>query len=66
MLTAASILVTRAAAKEELGSELTKQLLAYPRVLTILTVMLAVFGIVPGLPMIPLFLPRQLDRIPGV
>src|SRR5277367_5237351 len=53
--TAAGILVTRAAAKEELGSELTKQLLAYPRVLIILTVMLAVFGIVPGLPMIPFF-----------
>src|SRR5580693_6371524 len=53
--TAAGILVTRAATKEELGSELAKQLLAYPRVLTILTVMLAVFGLVPGLPMIPFF-----------
>src|SRR5580698_2034695 len=54
--TAAGILVTRAAAKEELGKELTKQLLAYPRVLTILTVMLVVFGIVPGLPMVPFFM----------
>src|ERR1700722_13748021 len=53
--TAAGILVTRAAAKEELGKELTKQLLAYPRVLAILTVMLVVFGLVPGLPMIPFF-----------
>jgi len=53
--TAAGILVTRAAAKEELGKELTKQLLAYPRVLTILTCMLAVFGLLPGLPMIPFF-----------
>jgi flagellar biosynthesis protein FlhA len=53
--TAAGILVTRAAAKEELGSELTRQLLAYPRVLTILTVMLTIFGLVPGLPMIPFF-----------
>ncbi len=51
--TAAGILVTRAAAKEELGSELTKQLLAYPKVLAILTVMLFVFSLVPGLPMIP-------------
>src|SRR5207245_5892100 len=33
--TAAGILVTRAAAKEELGKELTKQLLAYPKVLAI-------------------------------
>jgi flagellar biosynthesis protein FlhA len=54
--TAAGILITRAAAKEELGSELTRQLLAYPRVLAILTVMLVVFGIVPGLPMIPFFI----------
>lgn len=51
--TAAGILVTRAAAKEELGKELTKQLLAYPRVMIILTVMLVVFAIVPGLPMTP-------------
>src|ERR1700761_7721552 len=53
--TAAGILVTRAAAKEELGKELTKQLLAYPRVLAILTAMLVAFGLVPGLPMIPFF-----------
>jgi flagellar biosynthesis protein FlhA len=53
--TAAGILVTRAAAKEELGKELTKQLLAYPRVLAILTIMLVVFGLVPGLPMLPFF-----------
>jgi flagellar biosynthesis protein FlhA len=53
--TAAGILVTRAAAKEELGKELTRQLLAYPRVLAILTVMLVIFGLVPGLPMIPFF-----------
>jgi flagellar biosynthesis protein FlhA len=53
--TAAGILVTRAASKEELGKELTNQLLAYPRVLWILSIMLAVFGLVPGLPMIPFF-----------
>src|SRR5882724_10110021 len=53
--TAAGILVTRAATKEQLGRELTKQLLAYPRVLAILTVMLVVFGLVPGLPIIPFF-----------
>src|SRR5580658_9647123 len=51
--TAAGILVTRAAAKEELGNELTKQLLSYPKVMTMLTVMLLVFAIVPGLPMFP-------------
>jgi flagellar biosynthesis protein FlhA len=51
--TAAGILVTRAAAKEELGNELTKQLLSYPKVMAILTVMLLVFAVVPGLPMMP-------------
>lgn len=51
--TAAGILVTRAAAKEELGRELTRQLLAYPKVLAILTAMLVVFALVPGLPMFP-------------
>ena len=51
--TAAGILVTRAAAKEELGKELTRQLLAFPKVLVILTVMLVTFAIVPGLPMLP-------------
>ncbi|HEY3863226.1 MAG TPA: flagellar biosynthesis protein FlhA [Verrucomicrobiae bacterium] len=51
--TAAGILVTRAAAKEELGSELTKQLLSYPKVMALLTFMLVVFAMVPGLPMFP-------------
>src|SRR6202167_1279087 len=51
--TAAGILVTRAAAKEELGKELTKQLLSYPKVMTILTIMLAFVALVPGLPMLP-------------
>jgi len=53
--TAAGILVTRAAAKEELGNELTRQLLSYPRVLIILTIMLITFGMVPGLPIVPFF-----------
>lgn len=51
--TAAGILVTRAAAKDELGRELGKQLLFYPRAMAILTVMLAIFSLVPGLPMMP-------------
>lgn len=50
---AAGLLVTRAASKDSLGQELGKQLLAYPRALQILAVMLAVFAIVPGLPMLP-------------
>jgi flagellar biosynthesis protein FlhA len=54
--TAAGILVTRAAAKEELGNELTKQMLATPKVMAILTAMLVIFALVPGLPMFPFLL----------
>lgn len=50
---AAGMLVTRAASKNSLGQELGKQLLFYPRAMKILTVMLAVFALVPGLPMLP-------------
>ncbi len=50
---AAGMLVTRAASKNSLGTELGKQLLFYPRALQILTGMLVVFAIMPGLPMLP-------------
>src|SRR6185312_7063299 len=67
---AAGMLVTRAASKNGLGEELGKQLLFYPRALRILAVMLAVFAIVPGLPMFPFlvlsvltfFVARQMNR----
>src|SRR6267143_1620285 len=48
--TAAGILVTRAASKNDLGNDLTRQLLFYPRAMWGLTVMLGVMAIVPGLP----------------
>ncbi|HXT11656.1 MAG TPA: flagellar biosynthesis protein FlhA [Candidatus Angelobacter sp.] len=51
--TAAGILITRATAKNSLGHELGRQLLFYPRALTILAGMLAVMAIVPGLPTLP-------------
>jgi flagellar biosynthesis protein FlhA len=51
--TAAGILITRAASKNDLGRELGRQLLFYPRALTILAVMLGVMAIMPGLPMLP-------------
>jgi len=51
--TAAGILVTRAATKDALGTELSKQLLLFPRAMLILTIMLLVFAIIPGLPMFP-------------
>jgi flagellar biosynthesis protein FlhA len=51
--TAAGVLITRATAKNSLGHELGRQLLFYPRALTILSVMLAIMGLMPGLPMLP-------------
>ena len=51
--TAAGILITRATARNDLGRELSRQLLVYPKALTILSVMLVILSIVPGLPMLP-------------
>ena len=51
--TAAGILITRATSKNNLGHELGRQLLFYPRALTILAAMLGVMALVPGLPMLP-------------
>jgi flagellar biosynthesis protein FlhA len=51
--TAAGVLITRATAKNSLGHELGRQLLFYPRALTILAAMLAIMGLMPGLPMFP-------------
>ena len=54
--TAAGILITRAAAKEDLGKELGRQLLLYPRAMLILTGMMTVFAFVPGMPRLPFLL----------
>jgi len=51
--TAAGILITRATSKNDLGRELGRQLLFYPRALTVLACMLTVLGLVPGLPTLP-------------
>jgi len=50
---AAGMLVTRAASKNNLGDELGRQLTLYPRAMMILSGMLGVMAIVPGLPMLP-------------
>jgi flagellar biosynthesis protein FlhA len=50
---AAGMLVTRAAARNNLGHELGKQLLFYPRAMTILCAMLGVMALIPGLPTAP-------------
>jgi flagellar biosynthesis protein FlhA len=51
--TAAAILLTRAASKNDLGQELGRQLLFYPRAMMALTGMLGTMALVPGLPMMP-------------
>ena len=51
--TAAGILVTRAASKNDLGQELGRQLVSYPRAMAILAVMMGLFSLVPGLPLLP-------------
>jgi flagellar biosynthesis protein FlhA len=50
---AAGMLVTRAASKDNLGAELSRQLTLYPRAMAILSVMMGALAIVPGLPMLP-------------
>ena len=51
--TAAGILVTRAASKNDLGEEMGRQLLLYPRAMAVLAAMMGVFALVPGLPFFP-------------
>jgi len=51
--TAAGILITRATSKNDLGREFGRQLLFYPRALSMLSVMLGVMAIMPGFPMLP-------------
>jgi flagellar biosynthesis protein FlhA len=51
--TAAGVLITRATSKNDLGRELGRQLLFYPRALTLLSGMMTVLALVPGLPMMP-------------
>jgi flagellar biosynthesis protein FlhA len=57
---AAGILVTRATSKADLGRELSRQLLFYPKALTILAVMLGFLAIVPGLPTMPFLIMASL------
>ena len=51
--TAAGILVTRAASKENLGRDLSRQLLLYPRAVWVLSGMMGFMALVPGLPTMP-------------
>lgn len=54
----AGLVVTRVASEDEanhLGKDISMQLLAQPRAFVIATVLLTLFGLIPGLPMIPFF-----------
>jgi flagellar biosynthesis protein FlhA len=51
----AGILVTRASENTNLGTQLAGQLFRHPRALRIAAGMLAVFGIMPGMPVVPFF-----------
>ncbi len=50
---AAGLLVTRASENTNLGTQVGKQLVRYPRALGIAAGMLAAFGLMPGMPLIP-------------
>jgi flagellar biosynthesis protein FlhA len=54
--TATGILVTRSASEDNLGSDLTRQLLAYPKIFYIVAGVIAILGLVPGMPKVPFFL----------
>jgi flagellar biosynthesis protein FlhA len=54
--TATGILVTRSGSEDNLGTDLTKQFLAYPRIFFIVAGALAFLGIMPGMPTIPFFI----------
>src|SRR3954466_6913112 len=49
----AGILVTRASENSNLGTQLATQLFRYPRAMSIAGGMLAVFGFMPGMPLLP-------------
>ncbi len=53
---AAAMLVTRAASKNNLGDELGNQLTTYPRAFQMVSAMLGLLGLVPGLPFTPFML----------
>ena len=51
----AGILVTRASENSNLGTQLASQLFRYPQALRIGAGMMACFGLMPGMPMLPFF-----------
>jgi flagellar biosynthesis protein FlhA len=54
--TATGIIVTRAASDARLGEEIARQVLAYPKTIAVVTVVLAALGFLPGIPVFPVLL----------
>ncbi|MCM2356453.1 MAG: flagellar biosynthesis protein FlhA [Arenimonas sp.] len=51
--TATAMLVTRSTGEQEMGSAVSKQVFGHQRALTVSAVLLAVIGVVPGMPNLP-------------
>ncbi len=51
----AGLLVTRAADNNNLGTQITGQLIRYPRAIGVAAACMAIFGLMPGMPMLPFF-----------
>lgn len=58
--TATGILVTRSVSEDNLGTDLTRQLMAYPKIFAIVSGAIAFFGLMPGMPKFPFFLMASL------
>jgi flagellar biosynthesis protein FlhA len=52
----AGVLVTRASGSTNLGAQMAGQLFRYPRALAIAAAVLALFGLMPGMPIVPFFM----------
>lgn len=63
--TAAGLMVTRAVAKENLGSEILRELISFPRALFMASLALFIMGIVPGMPTVPFFLLGAILAVAG-
>lgn len=63
--TATGILVTRSASEDSLGLDLTRQMLAFPRLFYIVAGLIAFFGLIPGMPKLPFFVISALVALLG-
>lgn len=50
---ASGIIVTRSPSEDNIGKDLSKQLVSFPKAVAIAAIVLGIFGLVPGLPVVP-------------